>query len=84
MSKSRKKNPVTSNVVMNHTSLKKDKKHSSKLTRMRNKIILNTTSDFDGYISVSPKECVERYSFADDGKQWVDKDSPWYEKSKRK
>lgn len=84
MSRSRKKNPVISNVSMNHKSLKKDKKRSSKITRIRAKIELNTASNFEGYITIFPKECVERYSFADDGKQWIDKDSLNYEKYKRK
>jgi ketol-acid reductoisomerase len=88
MSRSRKKNPVTSNTVVNHGSMKKDKRRANKSLRKTTKNLLkgiqNGDFDEDDYVDMNVDDVSDSYSFKGDGKQWLDEDVEDYERYLRK
>lgn len=88
MSRSRKKSPVTSNVVVNHGSMKKDKRRANKSLRKTTKNILkgiqNGDFDEDDYVDMNVDDVSNSALFTGDGKQWLDDDTDDYERYLRK
>lgn len=88
MGKSRKKSPVTSNVVVNHGSMKKDKRRANKNLRKTTKHILrgiqNGDFDEDDYVDMDVSDVSNSALFNGDGKQWLDEDTEDYERYLRK
>ena len=88
MGKSRKKSPVTSNAVVNHGSMKKDKRRANKNLRKTTKHILrgiqNGDYDEDDYVDMDVSDVSNSALFNGDGKQWLDADTEDYERYLRK
>lgn len=88
MGKSRKKSPVTSNVAVNHGSMKKDKRRANKNLRKTTKHILrgiqNGDFDEDDYVDMDVSDVSNSALFNGDGKQWLDEDTEDYERYLRK